>query len=367
MDSNLFVKFRIPYFPDKSFSISFVDGFADCAYRVFLSRILRIDSGINANTTFGKALHNGLAKANEILKTGDIPCLKCPNHTVCGHDTPNKQKAFSTKIDECPFQQVMLQGYEELITEDIRNEIKKTIFENTKKNKEEAGESMDLLDSLAMPLMKDAFFVRQPRGKVLMVEEYIKGQVEGFNFGGVVDLVLELPGGKKVIFDYKSTGARPSFSSFPIRQFAPYEVMLRDKMDISGFGTIYMVKKHPPQKPRKGSRPHQYGYSYYYNLEEGRAEADRVLELLREDMIGVRVCMDNGIFLRNRGSTFCPCEVQSYCEDCGKVKQHIENYRRKSVNDQEQSTHAEGGSGSGSTGVSGSPGDHEDGPSEGTG
>lgn len=329
--ANLLNRWGIKPDLEKAYSISFIDSFADCSYKVYLSKFLGIrESKVEINRTFGSACHEGMKAINMALKGNSEPCKECAKE--CKLNTPKREDAILLPPTECPTQQLMNEAF--LAT--FNSEVQNTIIEHyADQNKREEGleEIKDLL-RIGPNILKDVAFKRQPSGVILAAETRLEGMLDSYKLVGVVDLMMAVTNkageARSIVFDYKSRGTKPEGSSFPVRQFALYVKMLEDKkLPVDGLGTIYMIKNDPPKKPRKGSAPFQQSIAHYINLRTNRALYEHVLKLLKEDMEQITDAIQNGIFIRNRGSMFCgTCEVKKYCENDKAVECHMNNKRR---------------------------------------
>ena len=318
---NLLTKYGITPNLDKPFSISFIDDFVDCSYRTFLSRFIGIPRRQDINRLYGDAIHTGLKCANEALRDGS-PCDICPND--CKISSENKPKAADKKLEECPLQQIMYKGYVSTFTEEKLNEFLAEC--RTSDDREDLKELIDKLNKIAPNSMNDTLFRRQPYGKILGVEMWLTGSLGSFPFCGKLDLLMEKDA-KNLIIDYKTRSNRPSLSDFPLRQFLPYVKMVEVQgITTHGIGAIYLLKSEPPKRPRKNSPPFQYAIPHWMNLSENQEVIQRTYDLLIEDMTMIRRCIENGIFLRNRGSIYCPCEVADYCENTRNLESYISKY-----------------------------------------
>ena len=315
---NLLTRYSITPDLDKPFSISFIDDFVDCSYRTFLSRFIGIARRADVNRLYGDAVHTGLKNANEAMRDAP-PCTNCPH--PCKADGPDRANGADRKLAECPLQQKMREGYISVFTEEKLNQ-----FIAECKNadaREDLKEQLDMLNRVAPISMNDAFFRRQPHGKILGVEMWMEGRIGAFPFCGKLDLMQEVKE-RTLIYDYKTRATKPSFADFPLRQFVPYIKMVEVQgITVSGVGAIYLLKKEAPKKPRKNSPPHQAAIPHYLDLSKNGEVLQGTYDMLVEDMTMIRRCIENGIFLRNRNSMFCPCEAVDYCENTCNLDSYV--------------------------------------------
>jgi len=328
--ANLLERWGIKPDLDKAFSISFIDSFADCSYKVYLSRFLGIrEDKAEINRTFGSGCHAGMAEINLALKRGASPCLECEHE--CKLNTPRKEDAILRSPEDCKVQTLMNDAFLNIFNTDAQNTF---IEEFAKKGNREKGleEVKDLLQ-IGPKILKDVIFKRQPSGTILATETRLEGMLDNHKLVGIVDLMMAVTNkqgeARSIVFDYKSRGTKPEGSSFPMRQFALYVKMLEDKgLPVNGLGTIYMIKSNPPKKPKKGSAPFQQSIAHYINLETNRALYEHVIKLLKEDMEQVADSIQHGIFIRNRNGMYCgSCELKKYCENDKAVECHMNNKR----------------------------------------
>ena len=312
--ANLLSKYGIKLDLEKAFSISFIDDFVDCSYRTFLSKFIGIRRDVSLNKIFGSAVHAGLQTINTLLKDSKSPCDSCPHS--CKLTSESKSQGALKTVAECPVQQAMNSAFYLNFTPEQRAEILADIVDTTKRTKTE--QLITKLLRIGPAGMKDVIFNRQPSGKVLDVEFRMDGAIGPFKFCGMLDLLMETQG-KVIIYDYKTTAAKPNVKSFPIRQFVPYIKMTEDRgIKVSGVGAMYILKKEaaPLTKSgalRKGSQPHQPAIPHYLNIDENRALYQSTLDSLISDMANIQECLNNGVFMRNRRSKFCPCEAAAHC------------------------------------------------------
>lgn len=320
---NLLERYGIKPDLSKRFSISFIDDFVDCSYRSFLGRFVKLpkDETVNLPTTFGSGCHRGLARINKSLMEEREPCLTC--NLGCKLTKAEKRNAMSVDISKCKVKQIFQEEFFSEFDDDV---VSQAMEEFIKKGKKAEGlETIEKLKRLGPACMESAMFERQPLGEVLAVEEMVLGKLGDFDLIGVIDLILGISG-KSLITDYKTSGQKPSLKKFPLRQLAIYIHLLEEKgLPVNGIAALYMLKTEPPKKPRKGSPEHQQTFLNFFSLDKNRGIYNNTMEHIKEDMDMIRRSIDNGIFIRNRASMYCPCEYADYCENTKKLDKYVSN------------------------------------------
>lgn len=321
---NLLTRYGLEANPDKNFSISFVDDFVDCSYRTFLTKFIGIGRKININTSFGNGCHRGLARVNKAVQENREPCKTCPRSCKLG--TAQKQEADDVPATDCPVQQAMNAEFYSEFSPEVQTEI---ISQFADKGKLEEGRAqVAKLARIGPCAMREALFCQQPTGLVLATEERLFGSLDQFKVISIIDLVLAI-NGKSYVFDYKTRATNPESLKFPIRQLALYVKVLEQKnLPVHALGVIYMVKTEPPKKPTKSRKTgeikeHKYALTHYFNLEQNRGLYEHTIGQLKEDMVMIRKCLENGIFIRNHSSLLCPCEVADYCNNTALLDRHV--------------------------------------------
>jgi hypothetical protein len=313
----------------KSFSISFIDDFADCSYRSFLSKMVGVPQRPNANKIYGSACHAGLQTINNCGITNNYPCTTCIHD--CKMGTPEKKLAVTKTVEQCGVQQLMMESFGKLFNTAAEEGVKKVFTDKGK-----ADEGADLvakLKRIGPNAMKEAIFLKQPAGQVVMAESRLRGQIADIPFSGVLDLYM-MCGDKGLVFDYKTRADDPTTAAFPLRQFTTYAKLLRDEgSKVDGFGTIFLLKKEPPKKKTKKSKEvHEYAVAQYFKLEGNEELYEHTLRMLVQDMLGIRRCIENGIMLRNRNSMYCStCDVKFYCENDPAIEKFLSNRIKKEI------------------------------------
>ena len=318
--ANLLTRYGIVPDMSKRYSISFVDDFLDCSYRSFLKRFVKIyEEDIDLPRTFGTGCHKGLRRINKAMKEGREYCRYC--EFDCKLSSPNKAAAMARTVEECKVKQILL---EEFYTEMDSDFERKIIEKGVAKGKPVSDIITDLENHKRYALngMCSALFQKQPIGEVLLTEQSVFGKIGEFDMIGVIDLVLGIKG-KSLVLDYKTAASAPT-SAFPLRQLAVYVHLLEQLgFPVNGVGALYMLKKDPPTKPRKNSKPFKQTELMFLSVDKNRSACENAIKELNEDIISVHDSISNGCFLRNRGSMYCPCSAAEYCNSTAKLEKYI--------------------------------------------
>lgn len=312
--ANLLDRYGIKPDLSKRFSISFINDFVDCSYRTFLTRFMGVgEYKADLPRTFGSGCHRGLTRINKALQENREPCLECEFN--CKLNTTKKVEAMKRTLDECEIKRRMLEEfYCEFDTEFEDLVVKELIKRKSIKTMKEARDKIEMHKRIAITAMSSALFEKQPIGDILMTETMLTGKLKGRGILGVVDLGIGIKG-KALITDYKTAASAPT-SAFPLRQLAIYIHMLEGMgLPVHGISALYMLKKEAPKKPRKNSKPFEPTVQNFFSLERNRPIYENTIDLIGEDIMSIEDCITNGIFIRNRGSMFCPCDAVDYCEN----------------------------------------------------
>jgi len=324
--ANLLDRYGIKPDLTKKYSISFIDDFVDCSYRSFLTRFVGITKeSADIPRVFGSGCHRGLARVNRALQEKREACLKCK--FPCKLNTPRKAEAMARTVEECRIKQIL---QEEFFCE-FDDEFQKLAVKDRKRSKteEDMQEKVQEHKLIGLNAMASALFQRQPIGDVLLTERPISGELAGKGLIGVVDLILGIQG-KALILDYKTAASAPE-SAFPIRQLALYIHMLEQmSLPVNGVGALYLLKKLPPKRITKKSKPFKQTEMLFLNLDKNRKTYENTVKLLAEDIDMISDCISSGTFVRNRRSMFCPCDAAEYCENVTKLDKYIAEVGLKS-------------------------------------
>ena len=318
------------------YSISFIDSFLDCSYKVFMTHFLKIKvDKVDFPRVFGTGVHNGLNKINEMLMNHCEECLNCPRE--CKLMSPKRSDALKVKIEDCAIKQILMEKF----LEKFDDRFEELALASTTSTKEEIQEEILKHKQYAFSGMCEVIFKTQPRGKVLLTESRFSCRLGEHDILGIVDLAMgvkekilnskgevvkEIP--KTVILDYKTTGVKPS-GTLPFRQLAVYAHLLENSnIKVNKVGAIYILKKGPPKIVRKGSAPFEQVTMAGADLDkpEWHALKEKTLDDIQEDMCMIKDQISHGIFTKNRKSMFCAtCELRGFCNDTKKLDKLIEN------------------------------------------
>jgi hypothetical protein len=317
--ANLLDRYGIVPDLSKKYSISFIDDFVDCSYRSFLTRFIGItsESG-DIPRVFGSGCHRGLARVNKALQEKREACIKC--QFPCKLNTPRKAEAMARTVAECRIKQIL---QEEFFNE-FDDEFEKLAVEkrSRKKTSDEVTEKIGEHKIIGMNAMCSALFQRQPIGDVLLTERPITGELAGKGLIGVVDLILGIKE-KALILDYKTAASAPE-SAFPLRQLALYIHMLEQMgLPVNGVGALYLLKKLPPKRITKRSKPFEQTAMLFMSLDKNRKTYENTIKHLSDDIDMIGDCISAGNFVRNRRSMFCPCDAAEYCENTAKLDKYV--------------------------------------------
>ena len=303
----------------KRFSISFVDNFVDCSYRVFLSYFMGLWPERQRGFTriFGTGCHRGLAAVNKLVSESfeNELCSKCLN--PCKLWTVQKVEAMKVPLEKCAVKQLMMDEFFKEFTPEFEEA---ALREEKDKPIDEIKEEILDHHRYAYNCMCSTMFESQPVGEVLMTEEMLKGTLGDHNILGQVDLALGIQQGDKIpktlVVDYKTTGTMPT-KKLPIRQLALYVHLLEQKgLTVNGVSAIYMVKKDPPKVKRKNSKDFLQSKTFFESLDRDRTGYKMALDGIKEDMDQIADAISCGNFVRNRNSMFCEsCDQKKYCEN----------------------------------------------------
>lgn len=335
--ANLLERYGIKPDLNKSFSISFIDNFVDCSYRVFLTYFMGLwKKTADIPKVFGSGCHRGLAKVNELMQAHNEVCRKCTRD--CKLYSVDKVKAMLVPMEECRIKQLMMEQFL-LEFNDEFEEL--ALVTNKSKTAAEVKEILLAHHRYAYNCMCSVMFQSQPVGEVLMTENKLTGTLGEHKILGVVDLVLgiqqenKMP--KTLIVDYKTTGIMPP-DILPMRQLSLYVHLLEQRnLEINGVSAIYMVKKDPPKVIRKNSKEFQQSKTTFISLDRDRTEYEKALAGIKEDMDQVKDAISCGNFMRNRKSVFCQsCEQKEYCENTYLLDKAVEMGQTKQTQNSEK-------------------------------
>lgn len=314
------------------YSISFIDSFLDCSYKVFLTHFLKIKvEKVDFPRVFGTGVHNGLNKINEMLMNHNEVCNQCPRE--CKLMSPKRKEALNVKTEDCAVKQILMEKFLEKFDDRFEELALTSSLHSTK---EEIQEEIMKHKQYAFAGMCETIFKTQPRGEVLLTESKFSCRLGEHDILGIVDLAMgvkeKLPDGtvipKTVILDYKTTGIKPS-GTLPFRQLAVYSHLLENSnIKVNKVGAIYILKKGPPKVVKKGAAPFQQVFMAGADLDqpEWHALKEKTLDEIQDDICMIKDQISHGIFTRNRKSMFCSgCELRGLCSDTRKLDKLVEN------------------------------------------
>ena len=311
----------------RPYSISFIDGFLDCSYKIFMSHFLKIKiEKTDFPRTFGSGLHRAFNKINELIMNHTECCRNCEKD--CKLYSPDRVKALLVPEKECRIKQLMMEQFLQEFNEDFEEKALSTM-----KNKtfEEIKEEIVKHKQYAYDGMCETIFKKQPRGEVLLTEKTFSCRLGEHDVLGIVDLGMEINKKgeqKKVILDYKTAGMDPG-SKLPIRQLAMYvHLMENEGIPANVVGAIYVLKKSAPKIVRKGSKPFEQVKVLSADVDDAdnRRIIEHTLDDLQTDISQIKDCISHGIFTKNRKSMFCStCELKAFCEDHHKLDKLVES------------------------------------------
>jgi len=311
----------------RPYSISFIDGFLDCSYKIFMTHFLkiRIDK-TDFPRTFGSGLHRAFNKVNELIMNHTECCRNCDKD--CKLYSPDRVKALLVPEKECRIKQLMMEQFLQEFNEDFEEKALSTMKNKTL---DEIKEEIVKHKQYAYDGMCETIFKKQPRGEVLLTEKTFSCRLGEHDVLGIVDLGMEINKKgerKKVILDYKTAGMDPG-NKLPIRQLSMYVHLMENAgIPANVVGAIYVLKKSAPKIVRKGSKPFEQVKILSADVDDAnnRAIIEHNLDDLETDISQIKDCISHGIFTKNRKSMFCStCELRAFCEDHHKLDKLVEN------------------------------------------
>ena len=320
MDHNVLKRFGMTIDMGKSMSISFITDYADCGYRTFLQKIVKVPYERDMNKLFGSACHAALSAINHLRQENLEPCGECPN--ACKIILPSRIGALELPEQQCAIQKIINETFRTKLSKEVLDGIREQLKARGK-TVPEIENSIKLVLDVGPLAVAEMVFRTQPTGTVLATEQPLNGKIGGISITGVVDLIYVVKD-KVVMLDYKTTSLQPKDDHFPLRQFTLYDMLLEQQnLPIDVFSAAYMIKKRPPTRGPNKDKEHRYTKIVYAIKEKIPREYERVRAELEGDLQSVRFCLSNGIFMRNYQSMFCPCEAEPYCQSDRKVEQFL--------------------------------------------
>lgn len=319
--ANLLERYGVLIKSGRTFSISFIEGFNSCGYKMFLSHFLKVKvPQTSLPLTFGSACHKGLESVNYARMKNINICKKCPKSCKLG--TPEQKNAMNVPVEECAVKQRMLEEFGDVFDSDFENlYIEEARIKDFVDGEEKARKELAKHKEIAINAMSHVIFIDQPIGKVLYTEGPIYGSIGEHKVMGVLDLLLN-DEGKGHIIDYK-TAAANSVNNFPLRQMAMYDHILASQgVNIDKLSVIFMNKKLETNRSRK---PFEQTSVLSMELtKENRQICKKVIGEIAEDISNISECISNGIFMKGRNPITCSyCEMREYCRDSSKLDDYL--------------------------------------------
>lgn len=311
---------------EKRKSISFIDGFLSCGRKTLLDRILHLPKKeCSESKVFGSCLHKSLNVLNILDKDKQLPCETC--QYKCHVYSPEWEIGVKrVKPGECPIHEILNNSWEEFFTKDIVANINDKY--DAKDKKGQGDKILTKYKNIAPNLVFQAFR-RFPNSEVLFTEGELNGTIGKYSVYGYVDLIRRVTcrnqSKKVVLIDYKSRKSKPNDKSFPARQASYYKKMVDSpELTIDTVGVLYLVTTG------EGSVIEEY---IDMTTEANKKFHEHTIRMLEEDIVTVNSLMSQGLFLRNRKDTYCPCEMAEYCENDDLAIETFKQIKEKQKNE----------------------------------
>lgn len=283
------------------YSISFLNGMADCAHQQRLRKFKHIlRDTTKLQTYFGSRVHEVFQLINLFSKNKCLPCNTCKHS--CKLNTAEQTQASFLSSEQCKIQEVI-----ESILEDALSDENVKYIREAAKNKVTFDKKLLKMRKLGAGMIKEVLFNKMPVGKVVLVEEHLEGTLGEFKVHGYPDLIMNI-NNEAIVYDYKTRGSKQSDKDFPMAQACLYSHLLRQKgAPVRGIGTVYLISTGVTEIE-------------YIDIVENAQRYEHTLAGLLDDMRTVQKMIDNDIFPKNRKSMFCPCDYADICEYPDKIE-----------------------------------------------